>query len=84
MCINMKLGCKFCVNQAALDQRHFDIQDNSHGVIHPQTDRHNAQRYLTLNCVGETGQRWLTCWMIEDKMAGMVEILIGGIQVRSF
>ena len=27
MCINMKLGCKFCVNQVALDQRHFDIHD---------------------------------------------------------
>ena len=54
-------------------------------MVHPQTDRHNlpAQRYLTLNCLGETEQRWLTSWMIKDKMAGMVEIIIGDIQVRS-
>ena len=54
-------------------------------MVHPQTDRHNlpAQRYLTLNCLGETEQRWLTSWMIEDKMSGMVEILVGGFQVRS-
>ena len=55
-------------------------------MVHPQTDRHNlsAQRYLALNCVGEIEQRWLTSWMIEDKMAGMVEIIIGDIQARSF
>ena len=54
-------------------------------MVHPQTDRHNlsAQRYLALNCVGEIEQRWLTSWMIEDKMAGMVEIIIGDIQLRS-
>merc|ERR1719400_1033618 len=27
MCINMKLGCKFCVDQVALEQHHFDIHD---------------------------------------------------------
>ena len=54
-------------------------------MIHPQTYGHNlpAQRYLTLNCEGETEQRWLTSWVIEDKMAGMTEIIIGVIQVIS-